>query len=479
MMQQLPVPIAGDLVTTAESVEIRNPWRGELVAEVPLCGPAEVDAACRGAAAALAAGAFPQRRRAEVLERAAALLRERADDFARTITRESGKPIRTARGEVARCLDTLIFSAGEARRLSGELVAAEASAAGAGALAFALRVPIGVIAAITPFNFPLNLVAHKIAPAIAAGCPVVLKPAPATPLSAIALVELLREAGMPAAWISVVTDRVAEAGPALVEHPVPRLVTFTGSAAVGWRIAASAPKKKVALELGSTAPLIVEPDADLADVAARVRVAGYAGAGQSCISVQRLLVHAEAHERLVAELGREVAAIRCGDPADEATEVGPLIRAAETERLTAWIDEARGGGARVVCGGKGEGAMFEPTLVDRVPTDCRLWQSEVFGPVVAVRSYRDFDEAIELANQGSLKLQAGVFTADLDKALAAVRRLDFGGVLINDVPTSRLDQQPYGGIEDGGNTREGPAYAVAEMTELRFVSLRPSPGKRG
>lgn len=472
-MNQTPVFIAGAPVTTAESVEVRDPFRGDVVAKVPLCGADEVDRACRSAAAALARNDFPQHERAAVLERAAQLLRGRVDDFARTITRESGKPIRTARGEVRRCLDTLVFSAAEARSLRGEMVAADASESGAGALAFALRVPIGVVAAITPFNFPVNLVAHKIAPAIAAGCPVVLKPAPQTPLSGIELVELLFEAGLPRDWISVVTDNGAEAAAPLVAHDIPRMVTFTGSAAVGWMIAGQAPKKRVSLELGSTAPLIVEPDADIAKVAAKLRVAGFAGAGQSCISVQRLLVHADVHGRLVEELTRQVGEIVCGDPADEATEVGPLIRVRDNDRVKAWIDEAVTAGATLLCGGKVEGGVFSPTLVDDVPRDSKLWREEVFGPVVGIRRYRDLDEAIALANEGSLKLHAGIFTSDLDKALAAVRKLEFGGVLVNEVPTSRLDQQPYGGIDDGGNTREGPAYTVAEMTELRYVSLRP------
>lgn len=472
-MTQTPVPIAGQPTRTGNGVDIRNPFSGELVATVPLCGAEEVDRACRGAAAVFARGGFAQHRRIAVLEGASRALAERAENLARQMTRESAKPIRMARAEVGRAVDTLAFSAACARDLCGEMVAAEASEAGAGKLAFALRLPIGPIAAITPFNFPINLVAHKIGPAIAAGCPVILKPAPQTPLSAIALVDLLVEQGMPADWISVVTDRGKEAAEPLVAHDIPRLVTFTGSSRVGWAIAAAAPRKRVALELGSNAPVIVDADADLVRVAAKVKVAAFAGAGQSCISVQRIIAHADIHDRLRDLLAAEIDTLVCGDPAVEATDVGPPIRAAECERYAAWIAEACERGGRVIAGGRADGRIFLPTLVDDVPVDSRLWREEVFGPVVGMRTYETFEEALALANHGTLKLHAGIFTRDIGKALAAARHLDFGGVLINNVPTFRLDQQPYGGIADGGNTREGPAHAIREMTDLRFVSLEP------
>lgn len=472
-MTQTPVRIAGEMVTTSQSVAVHNPFGGELIAEVPLCGPAEVDRACTAALRAFGRDDFPQHRRARVLEIAAGLLRDRIDDFARSIALESGKPIRTARVEASRCVDTLTFAAAEARHLTGEMVPAAASESGAGKLAFALRVPIGVVAAITPFNFPLNLVAHKLAPAIAAGCPVVLKPAPQTPLTGIRFVELLVEAGLPADWISVVTDSRAEAAAPLVEHPVPRMVTFTGSVPVGWSIAAKAPKKRVALELGSNSPLIIEPGSDLAYIAARVKVAGFSHAGQSCISVQRVLVHQDVHEPFLAELKREVESLVVGDPLDEATDVGPLIAPRENDRVRSWIDEAVQGGARVITGATVDAqGILAPTIVDSAPLDSRLCTNEVFGPVVTVNAYRSFDEAIDLANNSDFGLHVGVFTDDLHKALAAARRLEFGGVLINEVPTFRADQQPYGGVRDAGNTREGPRYAIEEMTELRFVSLQ-------
>lgn len=470
-VEQTPVRIAGRKVATEEAIDVRNPYGGAVIGRVPACTAEHVDAACRAAAAALEREDFPQHERARVLEVAAETLRDRIEEFARRIALEAGKPIRTARVEANRCVDTLAFAAVEARRLTGEMIPMEASATGAGKIGFTLRVPIGVVAAITPFNFPLNLVAHKLAPAVAAGCPVVLKPASATPLSAIALVELFAESGMPEDWISVVTGSGSDVGDPLVTHPIPSMVTFTGSPEVGWSIAAKAPKKKVSLELGSNSPVIVEPDADLAAVAAKVRIGGYAHAGQSCISTQRVLVHRSIHESLVAALGDAVALLVTGDPLDEETDVGPMIDPRENDRILEWIDEASGAGAELVTGGEVENGVLLPTVVDRVPRDVRLCAREVFGPVVVVVPYDDFDEALEIANDSDFGLQAGVFTSDLAKATRAARRLHFGGVLLNDVPTNRVDQQPYGGVRDSGNTREGPAYTVRDMTELRFVSI--------
>ncbi len=456
---------------TQAVVNIRNPYSGETVGQVPACGPAEVDAACATASAYLRADDFPQHRRADVLQTASGLVAQRAEVLARLICAESGKPIRAARSEVDRCVDTLRYSAIEAATLTGEMVPAAGSRNGQGRIMFTIPVPVGVVAAITPFNFPLNLVAHKVGPAIAAGCPVVLKPSWQAPLSAIALVDLLVEAGLPPQWISVVTDSGSQAGAALVRHPVPRFVTFTGSAPVGWSIAASAPQKRVALELGSTAPVIVEPDADLDVVAARATAGAFGFAGQSCISLQRVLVHHDVHAQLRDRLVAAADELVTGDPAAERTDVGPLIEPRHTERVQQWLAEAAAQGARVVAGGHPDGVVLRPTVVDAPVVHTRLWREEVFGPVLAVHPYRDFDEALELANDTDLAIHAGIFTADLAKAIHAVRRLDFAGVLVNDVPTQRVDMQPYGGLRAAGNTREGPRYAVREMTEFRCVSL--------
>lgn len=471
MTKPVPVRLAGELHTGAAHVDVRSPMSDDLVAQVPLCGPEEVDLACRAAQEALRRGGFVQWERAEVLERAARLLDERTEAFAAVLSDEAGKPIRDARKEVARCVETLTLSAVEARRLGGEVLPAAASRSGVDRLMFTLSVPIGVVAAITPFNYPLNLVAHKIAPAVAAGCPVVLKPAPQAPLSGIALVELLVEAGLPADWISVVTDSRQEAGSALVTHAIPALISFTGSSAVGWSIAAAAPRKKVALELGSTAPLIVEPDAGLAAVAAKAAGAAFGYAGQSCISLQRLLVHRDVYAPLRDLIAKEADQLTCGAPRAESTDVGPLIEPRHTERARQWIEEAVAGGAGLLAGGSLEGPILAPTVLDAPDEHARVWRKEVFAPVVSLRPYDEFDQALASANDTDLAIHAGVWTNDLSKAMRATRCLDFAGVVVNDVPTSRLDLQPYGGVRDAGNTREGPRYAVGEMVQPRCVSL--------
>jgi len=460
---QIPARIGGRAVSADEWIEVLSPFDGAPVARVPALGADHVAEAVAAAEAALARGDFPQMRRAEVLERAAELLAERTEEFAVTIAREAGKPIRAARGEAARCVDTFRYSAVEARKLGGEVIPMDG-------LAFALRHPIGVIAAISPFNFPLNLVAHKLGPAIAAGCPVVLKPAELTPLSAIRLVDLLVEAGLPADWISVVTGTGAAAGMPLVAHPGPALVTFTGSVPVGRRIQEAAPHKRVLLELGSNAPVIVEPSADLDRVIEAIKTGGFSYAGQSCISTQRVLASHEIYDKVLDGLRAAIATLHVGDPLAEETEVGPLINEAAAARVAQWLDDARKAGAEVT-GGERRGTMVTPAVVADPPRHLDVYRSEVFGPVITVTPYRDLDEAIALANDSDFGLQAGIFTADLGAALRAARELEFGGVLINQVPTFRADQQPYGGLRDAGNTREGPAYAVQEMTELRFVMV--------
>ena len=462
---QVPARIGGRPVSADEWIEVLSPYDGVPVARVPALGAGHVAEAVAAAEAALARGDFAQHRRAEVLEKAAELLAERTEEFAVTIAREAGKPIRDARGEARRCVGTLRYSAVEARRLSGEVIPMDG-------LAFALRHPIGVVAAISPFNFPLNLVAHKLGPAIAAGCPVVLKPAELTPVSAIRLVDLLVEAGLPADWISVVTGTGADAGAALATHPGPAVITFTGSVDVGRRIQDLSPRKRVLLELGSNAPVIVEPSADLDRVIASIKVGGFAYAGQSCISTQRVLVSHEIYDKVLYGLRVAVGTLQVGDPLAEETEVGPLISAAAADRVESWLAEARKAGAEVT-GGLRHGTTITPAVVADPPRHLDVYRREVFGPVVTVTPYADVDEAIALANDSDYGLQAGIFTADLGTALRAARELEFGGVLINQVPTFRADQQPYGGLRDAGNTREGPAYAVREMTELRFVMVSP------
>ena len=468
-------PTNVDEYRDAGRVDVRHPYTDEVVAQVAACGPAEVDAACRTAAAAQQRG-LPQWQRARVLDTLAVLMERDQDRLAGLITLESGKAIRDARGEVGRAAETARFAAAVARTMSGEQVATEATPTGMGKLAIALRLPIGVVGAISPFNFPLNTVMHKVGPAIAAGCAIVLKPAHQTPLTALALRELLLEAGLPADWLTVVTDDRTSAGPALVEHAVPKLITFTGSSQVGWGIAATAYRKKVALELGSNAPVLVAEDADVDAAAAKISKAAYSTSGQSCISVQRVIAHRAVHHQLLDALRKHADALTVGDPFDDATDIGPLIAPTATTRVKSWIDEAAAAGAALVAGGDVIGECLRPTVVDQAPLGTKLRESEVFGPVLTVIPYEHRDEAFALANETVYGLQAGLFTRDLDLALDAVARLEFGGVLVNDIPTTRLDQQPYGGVGESGNTREGPSYTAQEMTEVRFVSFQAGGG---
>lgn len=467
------VPLDGEAVTGSASSEVRAPYDGRLLGSVPALTVADVDRAVTAAKRALHETPLPQWRRAEILDTAARLLAERQEDFARCIALEAAKPIRTARAEAQRAVSTFQFSAAVARSLAGEVVPLEASAAGEGKLGFILRVPIGVVGAIAPFNFPLNLVVHKLGPAIAAGCPVVLKPASQTPFSSILLARmLLEECGLPAGFLHVVTGSGSVVGNALVDHDDVSLITFTGSPEVGWSIRARAPRKRVGLELGNNAPLIIEGDGDWRSAVAKVKVAGFSHAGQSCISTQRIFVHSSIADDVIASLTAAVESIVVGDPLDEATDVSALISTGERDRVAGWVVEAREEGARVAAGGEiGVDGVLRPTLVVDATPEMKVCSQEVFGPVVTVTRYDDFDDALRMANDTRYGLQAGVFTADVSKALKAARTLDFGGVLINEVPTWRADQQPYGGLRDSGNTREGPAWSVREMTEERLVIL--------
>jgi acyl-CoA reductase-like NAD-dependent aldehyde dehydrogenase len=348
----------------------------------------------------------------------------------------------------------------------------DASQAGEGKLAFTQRVPIGVVGAISPFNFPLNLVAHKIAPALAAGCAVVLKPASQTPLSALLLAELEHEAGLPPGWLNVLVGASSEIGDVLVEDERVALITFTGSSKVGWGIRERAPRKRVNLELGNATPVIVEADADVDDAAARCAANAFSFAGQSCISVQRIFVHEAVYDAFRDAFLPRVEALKVGDPADEETDVGPLISASERDRVVAWVEEARAAGATILTGGDRDGELLRPTVVERPPAHTRLACDEAFGPVCTLQPYATLDEAIGLANATHYGLQAGIFTSDVKKALAATRSLEFGGITVNEAPTFRADQMPYGGVKDSGNTREGPAWAVREMTEERLVVIQ-------
>ncbi len=465
---------AGEWQATGEWGEVKSPYDGSVVGRVAQADEALAQRAIEAAHEAYESTDFPQHERAAVLERAAELVAERRDELAATIAAEAGKPIKTARVEAERCVSTLEFSAVEARKLTGGTVPMDAAPAGAGKLGIMLRVPYGVVGAISPFNFPLNLVAHKLGPAIAAGNAIVLKPAGQTPISALKLAEILLEAGLPESWLSVVPGPGSKVGNAIVEHPLTRALTFTGSAPVGWDIRSKVPHKKVNLELGSNAPLIVAEDGDWETAADKAQIHAFSHAGQSCISIQRILVHTDVADAFTERLVANVAKLTVGDPLDEGTDVGPLITPDDRDRVKEWVDEAVAGGAELLVGGElvDEGRCLAPTLLKAPPKDAKVWCEEIFGPVATIDTFGDFDEALRLANDSKFGLQAGVFTRDIGRGLQAGRTLEFGGVLINEVPTFRTDQQPYGGVKDSGNTREGPAYAVYELTEERFVTLQ-------
>ena len=461
----------GEWVETGEWHDVRSPYSREVVGRVARAGAAEtkqaIDAAARAMSEPLAAHA-----RAEVLDRTGDLITERQEEIARTICDEAGKPIKTARVEAERAVSTFRAAAAEARTLAGDVVPMDASPAGVGKIAYTTRLPIGVVGAISPFNFPFNLVAHKVAPALAAGCAVVLKPASATPLSALLLAELEAEAGLPPGWLNVLVGSASEIGDELVEDDRVRLISFTGSAEVGWALRERAARKKVLLELGNATPVIVEADADVADAAAKAAANAFSFAGQSCISIQRVYVARAAYHDFLASFLPKVEALRTGDPADDSTDVGPVIDEGAKERILAWIDEAKAAGAAVLAGGSANAdGLIEPTVLADVTPAMKVSCLEVFGPVCTVTPYDAVEEAFELANGTEYGLQAGIFTGSVATAMAAGSALEFGGVLVNEAPTFRADQMPYGGVKASGNTKEGPHYSVREMTEERLVVI--------
>ena len=466
--------IGGEWYETGETIDVTSPYDGSVVGRVAYGGADDARRAIDAAEQAMKTP-IPAHKRAAVLDGVAELLRERRDEFARTIAEEAGKPLTTAGMEVDRAVQTMTFSALEARRLTGETVPMDAHPAGEGHAGLILRVPIGIVAAISPFNFPLNLVAHKVGPGFAAGCAVVLKPAGATPLSALLLAQAFEDAGQPAGWLNVIVGKSRDIGDVLTEDERVRMITFTGSSEVGWGIRARANKKKVSLELGNSTPLIVLADADLDKAAAAIAAHGYSFAGQSCISIQRVYVEDSVHDALMEKLTPKVEALKVGDPLDAETQVGPVIDHENRDRITEWVNDAVAGGAKLVTGGQVDDAgVLQPVLLDDVSLEMKVSCNEVFGPVVTVSRVSGLEQAVELANGTNYGLQAGIYTQDITKALSAARTLDFGGVTLNEAPTYRADQMPYGGVKDSGNTREGPKFAVREMTEPRMVVINLS-----
>lgn len=473
-MRELGLFLAGSWNDGGDRMEVRSPWDGRTVARVARGGPAQLEAATAAAErAARVCAAMTPAARAAVLHRATHLLAERREHLAAAISEEAGKPIALARVEADRCRDTVSEAARiaaapevEARDLSGY-------ESGAGRLALVRRVPRGPVLAITPFNFPLNLVAHKLAPAIAAGCPVVLKPASQTPSPALLLASILAEAGLPAGALSVVPSSGGDVQ-ALVADERFALVTFTGSMEVGWRLKELGWRRPVTLELGGNAAVVVEPDAGDDDeaIARRIVAAAFGYAGQSCIAVQRILVHEDRYVALRRALVAATEAVVAGDPAREDVVCGPLISAGDAERVMDWIGQAQADGGRLLAGGTRDGGVVAPTLLEEVPPGEKVVADEVFGPVAVLDPYEDFAQALNMVNHSRYGLQAGIFTNDSAKIQQAWESLEVGGIIHGDVPTWRSDPMPYGGVKASGAGREGPTYTYREMTEERLLVLR-------
>ncbi len=473
MAREYGMLIDGQWVFSSEQFEVKNPYTGQVIGSVAKSSREDVNHAVQSARRAFEIMAeMPAHRRATILEKMSVLIGEHREEIARIIAEESGKAWKYALGEVNRATETFKFAADEARQLHGETVPMDASASGEGRLGFFMRFPIGVIGAIPPFNFPINLAAHKVAPAIASGNTVVLKPSSYTPLTAIKMGELLLEAGLPKGGGNIVFGPGSSVGAWLVTHPDLAMVTFTGSPPVGKWIKNHSDFKKVTLELGSNSASIVDEDADLDWAVARNVVGAFANSGQVCISVQRIYVHKKVWdvfvEKFVAATQNQV----LGNPVDPACDVGPMISELEAERAEAWVQEAVEQGAHVLTGGKRDGVMFEPTVLTHVTPEMKVMQDEVFAPVVSLVPFEDFEDAIRQVNDSRYGLQAGVFTKNLSHATRAIRKINVGGVMINDYPTFRVDQMPYGGNKQSGLGREGLRYAIEEMTNPRMVVIK-------
>ncbi|MEM7205933.1 MAG: aldehyde dehydrogenase family protein [Planctomycetota bacterium] len=467
-----PFFLASEAQTPNQDLEVRDKYTGDVATRVPLADPATIDAGIAAAVeAAPAMAAMRPYERHAVLEHCVGRLRERAEELAFALCVEAGKPIRDSRGEVTRLIDTFAVAARESLRDPGEVLNLEISARARGYRGMCKRVPIGPCSFISPFNFPLNLVAHKVAPALAVGCPFVLKPASLTPIGALILGEVLAETDLPKGAFSVLPCRRDGAELFTTDERL-KLLSFTGSPAVGWALKARAGKKKVVLELGGNAACVVDRDADLDDAVPRLVFGAFYQSGQSCIGVQRILVHDAIYDDLRQRLVAATKELRAGDPKLEETFLGPMISTREAERLHGWIEEAVTAGATLLCGGRRDGAMLEATLLDNVPPTLDVVCQEAFGPVAVLSRFTDFDAALRAVNDGVFGLQAGVFTRDLYRAHQAWDQLDVGGVVIGDVPSWRVDNMPYGGVKDSGLGREGVRYAMEDMSELRLLVIR-------
>lgn len=462
--------INGEWIEADSYIALTSPYSEEIIAEIPSSTENEVNTAIEAAYnARVVMGKMPAHRRSAILEKLASLLEERSDEAARIIALEAAKPISTAKEEVARTIQTYKFAAEEAKRIQGETLSLDAAPGGENRLAYTVREPLGVIGAITPFNFPMNLVAHKVGPAIAAGNTVVLKPASQTPLSSYFIAELLEEAGLPAGVLNVVTGSGRVVGDKLVTDDRVKVITFTGSPAVGIGIRNKAGLKRVTLELGSNAALIIDDGVDVNKVIARSIKGAFSNQGQVCISLQRIYIHENLYESFVEKFVAEARKLKTGDPLDPQTDVSALISKGDVERTLEWIEEAKQYGAEVATGGVAEGNVLLPTVILNADKALKVSCQEVFAPIVLINRVKSVEEAIALVNDSRYGLQSGIYTNDVNTALDAADKLHVGGVMINDIPTFRVDNMPYGGVKESGVGREGIKYAVEEMTEMKLV----------
>ncbi|MBK7451491.1 MAG: aldehyde dehydrogenase family protein [Anaerolineales bacterium] len=465
--------IDGQWVGGGAQLEVKNKYNGEVIGVLPTARKEDLDTALAAAERAEDVMAdMPAHKRASILLRTAELMRERADDLAKTIAAEAGKALKFARAEVERAASVFTIAAEEAKRMHGETIPLDAVPSGEGYFGYWTRRPVGVIAAISPFNFPLNLVAHKVAPALAAGNTLVLKPATTTPLAAVKLCQILQEAGLPAGAINLVVGSGGTVGEWLITDERVDKITFTGSPEIGRHILAVAGIKKVTLELGNNSPVVVAPDADLDFVAKRCALGAFYNSGQVCISVQRIYSQKQVFEPFSEKFVKATEAMVVGDPLDERVDVGPMIDSKEVDRIESWVKEAQGSGASVLTGGKRDGTVYYPTVLSNVDADMKVIAEETFGPVASVISSDDFESALQQANDSKFGLQVGVFTNDVNRVFKAVRKLNFGGVIVNDTPNFRADHMPYGGNRQSGLGREGVKFAMEDMTNIQLVAIR-------
>lgn len=465
--------INGQWVDTCESYDLTSPYSGEVIAKVAKATPHDVEIAIEGAQAAFkkfkSSTAYE---RAEILYRVVAIMKSRREEFAEILAQEAGKPLTAGLAEIDRTIATYQFAGEAAKQLSGETVPMDAAPGGSDRIGWTKRVPLGVVSAITPFNFPFNLVAHKLGPAFAVGNAVVLKPATQTPLSSIVMAEIFKEAGLPDGMLQIVTGSGSELSDTLVTHPLVKKVTFTGSGAVGLKIKEKVGLRKVTLELGSNAGLIIEPSAPIDKIVNRCVGGAFGFAGQVCISLQRIFVHQSIYDEFVKAFVTATEKLVVGDPMDERTDVSAMINPKEVTRIAEWIEEAKAQGATVAAGGTFTERTLTPTVMTNVEFDMKIVCQETFAPIVSIVSYETFDKAIALLNNSDLGLNAGIFTNNLEDAMKAAEELEAGAVIINDVPTFRTDNMPYGGVKKSGYGREGIKYAVNEMTELKFITIK-------